>query len=164
VVPYQALNYLVSETNYGGRVTDDKDVRLIKAMLRRYFCPEIMNDNYKLSKLDVYYAPPEGPLGDVRNYIQTLPLDEDPEVFGLHPNANIAFEKKTVLDFSETILMMQPRVNSGGSGKSSDEIAQDLCREIASRLPANLDTSKAHKSTFAITEKGLRSSLGVFVG
>jgi dynein heavy chain len=45
---------MVAEANYGGRVTDDKDVRLIKAMLRKYFCPEVMNDNYRLSKLDIY--------------------------------------------------------------------------------------------------------------
>jgi dynein heavy chain, axonemal len=54
-VPYLALNYVVSEANYGGRVTDDKDVRLIRAMLRKYFCPEVMNDSYRLSKLDTYH-------------------------------------------------------------------------------------------------------------
>jgi dynein heavy chain, axonemal len=41
-VPYQALNYLVAECNYGGRVTDDKDVRLIKSLLKKYFCPDIL--------------------------------------------------------------------------------------------------------------------------
>jgi hypothetical protein len=62
LVPYQALNYVVAEANYGGRVTDDKDGRLIKAMLKSYFRPEVMNDNFKLSKLDTYYCPPEGTL------------------------------------------------------------------------------------------------------
>ena len=82
----------MSETNYGGRVTDDKDVILNKAMLKKCFCPEVMNDSYKLSKLDIYYAPPDGDLAATKAYIEGLPLDEDPEVFGLHPNANIAFE------------------------------------------------------------------------
>jgi dynein heavy chain, axonemal len=91
-VPYQALNYLVARVNYGGRVTDDKDVRCISAMLKKYFTAEIMNDNYKLSKLETYYAPPEGTLESALDYIGQLPLDEDPEVFGLHTNANIAFE------------------------------------------------------------------------
>lgn len=62
--PYTALNYLVAEVNYGGRVTDDKDIRLIKALLKKYFCAEILNDNYRLSKLDTYYAPHEGSLND----------------------------------------------------------------------------------------------------
>jgi dynein heavy chain len=36
VIPFKVLNYLGSEINYGGRVTDDKDVRLIKSILKRY--------------------------------------------------------------------------------------------------------------------------------
>jgi len=164
LVPYQALNYMVSEANYGGRVTDDKDVRLIKAMLRRYFCPEVMNDSYRLSKLDTYIAPPEGALDDTKKYIESLPLNEDPEVFGLHPNANIAYEHKTVNSFKETILAMQPRVAGGGGGKTPDELVQDLCREILAKLPPNLDKEKAHPDTFPVTVNGQPGSLGVFVG
>lgn len=121
-VPYQALNYVVAEANYGGRVTDDKDGRLIKAMLKSYFKPEVMNDNFKLSKLDTYYCPPEGSLGETKAYIETLPLDEDPEVFGMHPNANIAYERFTVGMINDTVLMIQPRVASKGGGKTPDEI------------------------------------------
>jgi len=51
-----------------------------------------MNDNYKLSKLDMYYAPPEGTFEAMNDYLDGLPLDEDPEVFGLHPNANMIYE------------------------------------------------------------------------
>lgn len=95
-MPYQALNYIVSQVNYGGRVTDDRDIRTINSMLKKYFCPEIQNDNYKLSKLDTYYAPPEGTIPQTIEYLDTLPLDEDPEVFGLHPNANMMYEKGIV--------------------------------------------------------------------
>jgi len=35
-VPYKVINYLGAEINYGGRVTDDKDVRLIKNILKVY--------------------------------------------------------------------------------------------------------------------------------
>jgi dynein heavy chain len=132
-------------------------------MLRRYFCPEVMNDNYKLSKLDIYYAPPEGPIEDTMKYIESLPLDEDPEVFGLHPNANIVYEKKTVAQISDTILMMQPRVAASAGAKTPDELAQDLCRDITARLPASLDTEKAHPNTFPVTDSGQPGSLGVFV-
>lgn len=35
-VPFQVLNYIGAEINYGGRVTDGIDVRLIKTILKVY--------------------------------------------------------------------------------------------------------------------------------
>jgi len=32
-IPYKVLNYIGAEVNYGGRVTDDKDSRLIRCIL-----------------------------------------------------------------------------------------------------------------------------------
>lgn len=43
-----------AEINYGGRVTDDKDVRLIKTILRNYVCSEALDVGYKYSKSGVY--------------------------------------------------------------------------------------------------------------
>lgn len=36
-IAFDALNYLAAECNYGGRVTDDKDRRLIKTLLLDYY-------------------------------------------------------------------------------------------------------------------------------
>ncbi len=55
-IPYKVLNYLGSEINYGGRVTDDKDVRLIKSILKRYINEGIVQDNYKFSKSGLYIS------------------------------------------------------------------------------------------------------------
>ena len=35
-IPYKVINFIGAEINYGGRVTDDKDVRLIKTILSLY--------------------------------------------------------------------------------------------------------------------------------
>jgi dynein heavy chain len=43
------LNYIGAEINYGGRVTDDKDVILIKTILKTYIRPEILEVGYKFS-------------------------------------------------------------------------------------------------------------------
>ena len=115
-----ALNYLVAQVNYGGRVTDKQDVRLMNAMLKKYFCAEIMQEGYKFSNLDFYYAPPDGTFDECMNYINTLPLDESPEVFGLHANANISYETQLVNNFIDTILLMQPRVSGGKSAATPE--------------------------------------------
>lgn len=78
---------MVAEANYGGRVTDDKDRRLIKTICETYYCSAILNDNYKFSDSGLYYSPVEGPLEMYRDYIQKLPMSDGPEVFGMHENA-----------------------------------------------------------------------------
>ena len=129
-IPYVALKYVIAEVNYGGRITDDKDIKLITALLKGYYTSEIMKDGYKLSKLETYYAPPEGPLSEAKSYIESLPLEDDPEVFGLHPNANITFQQKTVRELIDTILIIQPRISGGSAVKSSEEIVMDMAKDI----------------------------------
>jgi dynein heavy chain len=38
-----------------------------------------------------YYIPPEGPLQSYRDYISTLPMQDQAEAFGQHPNADISY-------------------------------------------------------------------------
>ena len=68
-IPYKVLNYLGAEINYGGRVTDDKDVRLIKTILRRYINENIVEDGYKFSDSGLYYSMKAGSQEDYINYI-----------------------------------------------------------------------------------------------
>merc|ERR1719188_2027216 len=46
--PIKALNYLTGECNYGGRVTDDKDRRLLATLLRRYYNFECLEEGFVL--------------------------------------------------------------------------------------------------------------------
>lgn len=41
-VPYKVINYLGAEINYGGRVTDDKDQRLIRTILKSFLTPDVI--------------------------------------------------------------------------------------------------------------------------
>ena len=53
-IPFKVLNYLGSEVNYGGRVTDDKDIRLIKSILERFITPESLDVGYAFSDSGIY--------------------------------------------------------------------------------------------------------------
>lgn len=89
-------------------------------------------------------------------------MEEDPEVFGMHPNANIAFEMNQVKDFIYTVLLMQPRQTSGKVVKTPEQIVDEMANDMLKRMPEPLDVDRAHDKTFEITEQGL-NSLGVFV-
>jgi dynein heavy chain len=50
-----------------------------------------MAENYNFSESGVYKSTSKLELDDIRTYINTFPLEDEPEVFGLHNNANITF-------------------------------------------------------------------------
>ena len=56
-IPWSALKYMVAEANYGGRVTDDKDRRLISTILESFYTEKVLDDEYRFSESGIYYAP-----------------------------------------------------------------------------------------------------------
>lgn len=88
-IPYKAINFLGAQINYGGRVTDAIDVRLISVILKNYINRDSLRDGYKYSESGVYKSIPAGNLDDYIEYINSLPLNPNPEAFGMHDNAEI---------------------------------------------------------------------------
>jgi len=41
-LPFEALKYLIAECNYGGRVTDQNDRRLMSTILEQFFNNEVV--------------------------------------------------------------------------------------------------------------------------
>ena len=103
-LPLDALTYLTGECNYGGRVTDDKDRRLLVSILKIFYtAPIVEDDDYKLSPSGLYYAPKNGPYQSYIDYIRSLPLIPQPEVFGLHENADITKDNQETNTVSERV-------------------------------------------------------------
>lgn len=146
-IPYAALAYLAGECNYGGRVTDDKDRRCLITILSDFYTRDILSDSYTFSPSGLYYAPSaDGSLSVFLNYIDQLPMNEGPEVFGLHDNANISTAIAETNLLLESALSLQPRGASGGGGgavKSWDEVLDETARDIAAKLPPLYDLEKA---------------------
>ena len=141
-IPYAALAYLVGECNYGGRVTDDKDRRCSMNILDDFYNAKIQDDKYKFSPSGVYYAPANGTLENMREYVRKLPMSEGPEVFGLHDNANISCAISETNSLLQTALSLQPR-SAGGEGKTWAEQLDELAHDIAAKVPAQFDIEKA---------------------
>ncbi|TKC36104.1 hypothetical protein EI555_007493 [Monodon monoceros] len=137
-VPLDALTYLTGECNYGGRVTDDKDRRLLLSLLSTFYCKEIEQDHYCLAPGDTYYIPPHGSYQSYIEYLRNLPITAHPEVFGLHENADITKDNQETSQLFQGVLLTLPR-QSGGSGKSPQEVVEELAQDLLSKLPNDFD-------------------------
>eukprot|EP00002_Diphylleia_rotans_P005088 TRINITY_DN140_c1_g1_i4.p1 TRINITY_DN140_c1_g1~~TRINITY_DN140_c1_g1_i4.p1 ORF type:complete len:4263 (+),score=965.99 TRINITY_DN140_c1_g1_i4:204-12992(+) len=138
-VPYNALTYMTGHANYGGRVTDDHDRRTLICLLKTYYCESVLEDGYLFSPSDRYFAPSDGPLESYVHYIKELPMNESPEVFGLHPNADLTKAQNETMTLFTSILSTQVRGGSDG-GKNQEQILGEVAGDILSRLPkSNFD-------------------------
>ena len=57
-------------------------------------------------------------------YIKSLPINDTPEIFALHDNANITFAQNETFDLLDNLLMLQPKSSSGGE-KSREEVRRN---------------------------------------
>ncbi|NWX20475.1 DYH3 protein, partial [Aegotheles bennettii] len=157
-IPFEALTYLTGECNYGGRVTDDKDRRLLLSLLSIVYSKDIEQDKYMLAAGDKYYIPPHGPYESYIEYIQGLPITTHPEVFGLHENADITKDNQETNQLFDGVLLTLPR-EAGGGGKSPQETVEDLAQDILSKLPNDFDIEEVMKLYPVLYEESMNTVL-----
>jgi len=111
----------------------------------------------------LYYAPAFGDLQSYKNYIEGLPLQDGPEVFGLHENANISYQKNESDSTIETVLSIQSRISTGAGGLTPDQIVLQKCKQLEEELPGLLERELGKKEQFKMTNGLLPSITTVLV-
>ena len=94
------------------------------------------------------------------DYLEALPVNAAPEIFGLHQNADITCAQNETYGMLATILSLQPRASSGG-GKSRDELLDELAADILSKTPTRSTSSRSPTSTrhiYRVDEHGVAAS------
>lgn len=152
-VPYAALNYMGSEANYGGRVTDNQDRRLIITILQDFYTANILDDDYKFSISGIYYAPkaPES-LNFYLDFIRSLPISTTPEVFWLHNNASLTAAIDEGMYITRCCLALMSSFGASSAAdddeegvkvKTPEEKYSEIANEIATRVPEAFDLGHA---------------------
>ncbi len=70
----------------------------------------------------------------VMQAIEELPGQESPEIFGLHPNADLTFRTLQVQAGVQIIMDTQPKGAGGGGGLSREEIVDRICEDLLSKV------------------------------
>lgn len=149
LVPWDALRYVTGQINYGGRVTDDWDRRCLTSILDNFYTTELLTEGYAFSASGIYRVP-HGSLShaSILEYLNDLPALDNPELFGMHENANVTYERNESANMTRIILSLEPRDSGGGGGRSNDQRVSDLAASIQETLPANLSIEDAGPTTF----------------
>lgn len=144
-LPLDAVQYLIGECNYGGRVTDDWDRRCMAALLQRFVSAESTGVRGHMFSPDGVYRSMalEGAAGHGAyiEHIEALPVESAPDVFGLHSNAILTKNQKATAELFAGVVSTLPRqtVASGASGAGEEDGAQAIASSILARLPAAFD-------------------------
>merc|ERR1711998_632784 len=79
-------------------------------------------------------------MGQYRKYIDALPLVDDPEIFGLHGNADLAYRTSQTKQVLGTILDIQPKEGGGGGGLTREEIVLNMVNDLQAKMPPDYKT------------------------
>lgn len=143
--PYEAVSYLTGECNYGGRVTDDWDRRLIVTILDDFINTRVVqNVNYVFSDVNPFYGlPRKNSYQDYLDHINAIPQLHSPEVLGLHNNAGITRDLQVSNQLLESMLKVEGEGIKGGG--ETDHLLTMLAKDIIGKLPNNFDIELAMK-------------------
>ncbi|VDN09098.1 unnamed protein product [Dibothriocephalus latus] len=123
----------IPRVQYGGRVTDDYDKRLLNTYAAVWFSEQMFTDTFEF--YTGYKIPKGRTIEDFTTKISELPLTDSPQCFGLHPNADITYQTNNSASMLQTIINIQPKDSSGGGTETRESVVYRLAKEMESKLP-----------------------------
>ncbi|KAF2981156.1 hypothetical protein EK904_006835 [Melospiza melodia maxima] len=155
----QVLKYTAGEINYGGRVTDDWDRRCIMSILEDFYKPEVLSPDFAYSESGVYkQISTSSDLNGYLQYVKGLPLNDSPELFGLHDNADITFAQNETFALLGAIAQLQPKTISLG-GRSREEIVEETSKDILAKLPDTMNVQEVIEKYPLLYEESMNTVL-----
>jgi dynein heavy chain len=151
-IPWGTLRYLIGEAMYGGRVSDSFDRRILTTYLEEYLGNFLFDKFHPFmfySSPDesvIYKLPDTGPRNNYTEYIASMPIMQSPEVFGLHPNADISYYSTSTKNLWRDLVNLQPRTAGGEGGVRREDVVDKVATDLLSKIPAPFDLPVLRKS------------------
>ncbi|XP_023932850.1 dynein heavy chain 8, axonemal [Lingula anatina] len=155
---WNTVRYMLGEVQYGGRVTDDYDKRLLNTFAKVWFCDAMFSDSFQF--YIGYKIPKCKTVEQHLAFIEELPTVDSPEAFGLHPNADITYQGNTAKEVLDTIVNIQPKEGGGGGGETRESVVFKLADDMLSKLPQDY---LPHEVRDRLKKMGILQPLNIFL-
>ncbi|KAI3387946.1 hypothetical protein SNEBB_000651 [Seison nebaliae] len=132
-VSWTTVRYMIGEVQYGGRVTDDYDKRLLNTLCKVWFGEHMFANTFTFYK--EYTIPQCKRVDDYLTAIAKLPTNDTPQAFGLHSNADITYSSNTAKKILDTILSVQPKDSTGTKGETRESVVYHRSTDMLNKLP-----------------------------
>lgn len=111
-ISWVTVRYMLGEVQYGGRVTDDYDKRLLNTFTRVWFSDSLFQESFHFihkAYIVFNFKEREAYLTAIDNMLNVDP----PQVYGFHSNAEITYQTNTMRDILDAIMAIQPKGKLG---------------------------------------------------
>ena len=142
---WAALSYLTADCNYGGRITDINDRRLIISLLARFYNDQVVDTpGCSLSQCGNYSLPLDLSLPGVLTQISTLSDLSRPDPLGLHENCSLTRDCRESQALLENTLATQPQVEVLGDLEEGRGLQEEV-RRLLEKVPGSLSSALEEK-------------------
>ncbi|XP_037081499.1 LOW QUALITY PROTEIN: dynein heavy chain 8, axonemal-like [Pollicipes pollicipes] len=157
-VSWITVRYMLGEVQYGGRVTDDFDKRLLVTFAKVWFSDAMFNEQFCFYQ--GYGIPRSAKHSEVMAFIDDLPAVDAPQAYGLNTNADITYQTNTTKALLDTILAIQPKESSAGGGETRESIVYRQADEMLSKMP---DDYVPHEVKARLQTMGALTPMNIFL-
>ncbi|XP_057306686.1 dynein axonemal heavy chain 6-like [Hydractinia symbiolongicarpus] len=146
-IPWSALQVLIGEITYGGRVTDKWDLRCLLSLLKRFYTPELLQSGFTLFQSEDYTLPERDfSFFDCVSMIDKFPSVDCAQIFGMNENAMFERGRDEGMQLIDNLQLMKPNAHITDSVNSKGYI-QDRIENILNMLPDKLEVAQSSLKT-----------------
>ncbi|KAL8275355.1 hypothetical protein Esti_000677 [Eimeria stiedai] len=137
-IPFEDIRYILGEIMYGGHITDNFDRRLNNSYLANIILPEALQ-SYQLAPSFRTPDPAKTDFAAYQKFVEEKTPPENPQVFGLHPNAELGYLSSQGEELFTTIQEVAGVGGGGGSNSKREDVVLAAVDSLLAKLPVPFD-------------------------
>ncbi|CDI86634.1 hypothetical protein EPH_0074210 [Eimeria praecox] len=139
-IPFEDIRYILGEIMYGGHITDGFDRRLNNTYLANLILPEVLQ-SYQLGPSFRTPDPAKTEFAAYQKFVEEKTPPENPQVFGLHPNAELGCLSSQSEELFTTLQEVSGVAGGGSSVGRKEDTVLSMVDSLLGKVPVPFDVA-----------------------